>query len=140
MTKYHPWRRLRSLPHIKVICRHELPPGTAGLTRGNNIWLHRGLDQKGRRSTLAHELEHVERGIHPGQEEHPWFGPREERTVEQLAARRLITLDALIAAMRWTTDLWELSEELWVDMPMVQARLRGLTPDERTRLNKALEN
>lgn len=53
--------------------------------------------------------------------------------VEQIAARRLVSLDALIDAVRWcgTESLSELAEHLWVDVTAVRARLAALTELER---------
>lgn len=82
----HPWRELRGLTHLTVHSA-ELAAGIWGLTAGNRIWLATGLSQAERRGTLAHELEHHERG-HRGCQP-----PGVETDVAQAAARRLIPFE-----------------------------------------------
>ena len=91
------------------------------------IWLDPRQRQAQRRCSLAHELEHLARGHHGCQP------PAIEREVEEAAARVLITLDDLLAALAWTSDPAELAEELSVDAAMLSARLRGLTLGEAGR-------
>lgn len=86
------------------------------------------LNQAQRRSTLTHELIHHERGI-------PVEGcnETEERMVDDLAARRLIPLDALIEAMVWHFGMGsedEIAEHLWVDRDTLVTRLKNLTDYE----------
>ncbi|MCW2551117.1 MAG: Che9cp43 [Mycobacterium sp.] len=50
----------------------------------------------------------------------------EELVVDEIAARRLITSDALCDGLRWTRQPRELAEHLWVDEPTLQARMRTL--------------
>lgn len=61
--------------------------------------------------------------------------------VEQIAARRLVSLDALVDAVRWcgTESLAELAEHLWVDVTAVRARLTALTELERRVVEAAIE-
>ena len=97
------------------------------------ITLHPDQDQAQRRSTLAHELEHVRRGPCA-----PHLQPREERIVEQLAARKLVGIRELGEALAWARDLDEAAQELWVDLSIVQARLDHLHPSERHYLRRRL--
>lgn len=61
-----------------------------------------------RRCALAHELQHIRMG-HRG---HQCL--RIELVVRVIVARRLISLEDLIAARRWAGDnLWEMADELW---------------------------
>lgn len=85
------------------------------------------------RSTMAHEAVHLERGPFPKHREQ-----LEERTVEHIAARRLIDLDDLIEALRWSDSTEELAEELGVFREDVLRRIQGLTPAEGARLDRAL--
>ena len=89
-----------------------------------------------RRCTLAHEIIHLERGPVPtdarGQS-------REEKAVDRIAARRLITITDLIEGMRWTRNRDELADHLWVDVPTLQARIDGLDPLEVAQLEHELE-
>ncbi len=61
--------------------------------------------------------------------------------VEGIAARRLVSLDALVDAVRWcgTESLSELAEVLWVDVTAVRARLAALTALERRVVAAAVE-
>lgn len=123
----HPWRRLRLLVDWTLRWAH-LPGGVLGVTD----WTHRTitldvrLSQVERRCTIAHELEHVERGPFPA-----WDVAREEAAVDVAAARHLIPLESLVSAVAWSQDPHEVAEELWVDVPTLEARVRGLTEGER---------
>lgn len=137
---YSPWRHLDiAWPHIHVVPRAPLPDGVAGLTNGRTIYLHCRLTQAGRRCTLAHELVHLERGYlaHPPDTREY---AREERAVDHLAARRLIHLEQLLDALRWTRHHAELATELWVDRAMLTARLAALTSSERRAITQLLDD
>lgn len=124
---------------LRIIDTHPLPPGIAGLTDGTTIWLSPDLTPAGRRCTLAHELVHIERGIHPDLP-----GPlaaREESTVEMTAARRLVPLDQLIDAILWAQgdgDHAGLASDLDVDQSVVEFRLAAVTPEEEAQIQRAL--
>lgn len=122
-------------PHISVSCDHVLPRGVAGLWKGETIWLCKTLNQAERRSTLTHELIHVDRGIAS-----PIHIAREERYVDVLAARRLIPLPALLQGLQWTDDDYELAEELWTDVHTVRVRRQNLTLTERAWLADRVED
>lgn len=92
--------------------------------------------QAERRSTIAHELVHAERGPAP---RCPWWEAREERITDAVAARRLIGLHQLGEALAWSSDLDEVADELWVDVPTVEARLAHLRPGELRYLTRRLE-
>lgn len=134
---YHPWRALRQLgdewtlvwaPIAGVVDR-------LGLTSWHDktITLDPDQDQAQRRSTLAHELVHVERGPVDCRYRH-----REERYVDAVAARRLIGIRELGEALAWAHDLAEAADELWVDESMLRARLAHLHPAERHYLRRRL--
>ncbi|WP_217996703.1 hypothetical protein [Nocardioides jensenii] len=102
-------------------------PGTLGRVDYAHqlITLHPDLLQTERRSTLTHELIHLERGpAAPGCE------AREELCVDREAALRLVELADLVTAAQWTDDVHELAFELWVDPDTVRVRLRHLTGRE----------
>lgn len=99
--------------------------GLLGRTDGNVITLHPHQSQAQRRCTLQHELVHHARGTEHGHDD------AEERHVEQVAARILIPMGMLLDKLRWTRDMTELADELWVDEPMLRARLDGLSPGEK---------
>jgi uncharacterized protein DUF955 len=108
-----------------------------GLQLGRRIWLARGLTQAERRCTLTHELVHRERGPVPVD---PVGAAREERVVDEISSRRLIPLDALIDALRWTRQSRELADRLWVDEPTLHTRLDRLDESELATLGNQLEN
>ncbi|TWS20987.1 hypothetical protein FK529_05720 [Tsukamurella asaccharolytica] len=95
------------------------------------------MTQAERRSALTHELIHDERQVYPRD---VVLAAREERTVEALAARRLIDLNDLVEVLRWTRHEEEAAEELWVDVPMLLALIRSLTDDERMWINMRIED
>lgn len=93
----------------------------------------RDMLQRERRTVLAHELIHLERGA-------TVCDAREEAAVEQEAARRLIPIDELASALAWTRNVDELAEELWVDAALVRCRMAHLHPSERHYLRRRLEH
>lgn len=126
---WNPWLHLRQHhPDVRVheveLPRHRL--GCVDLAR-RIVWLDWRLTDAERRSTLAHEIGHLERGMCCD----PIAQPAEERAVDDWAARLLIDARALVRAIQWSAHLPEIADELCVDMYMVEARLRGLTDDEQ---------
>ena len=124
----HPWRRLRLLPHLIVSWRDDLPDYLLGATEGDRVWLRSDLDQVQRRCTLAHELEHQERG-HDGCQPDPV-----ESAVRSAAARYLLPSPHVVAdALVWAGDMTEAADVLWVTERVLRDRLdaRHLHPAER---------
>jgi hypothetical protein len=107
----------------------------AGLWQGETIWLCKSLTQAERRSTLTHELIHVDRGLAP-----IVLRAREERMVDVLAAQRLISLPDLLHGLQWTNNDYELAEELWTDVHTVRVRRQNLTQGERAWLADRVED
>lgn len=131
---YDPWRQLATdWPEIEV--RHEPLTGRLlGELRYPVIVLRRDSSPAQQRCTLAHELVHLERGI---LDCGPWLD-REERTVELVAARRLITPRQLVTAVRELgddADLRRLAVALEVDRQTLRTRLDALSRAERRQLN-----
>lgn len=136
---YDPWTHLATAwPHIHVDPRADLPRGMYGAWTPGVLHLSRRLTQAGRRCTLAHEIVHLERG--PAPTSNPLLAAREEHIVDLVAARRLITLDALAAALCWhdSRALDAVADDLWVDRAILVARLRALLPDERAYIEQAV--
>lgn len=133
---HHPWRVFRGLTEWTLRVA-PLPEGVAGLTcwRSRTVTVAPGLLQAQRRSTIAHEVEHVLRGPTLRGE---WWQAREEAAVERAAARKLIGLDALADALAWAHSLAEAAEELWVDEALLRCRLGHLHPAERAWLGRRL--
>ena len=124
---FNPWRVLRALTHVNLVWR--VMPTRLGQTNGvDRIWLHPHQSQAQRRSTLAHELAHIEMSHTRG------CNPADERAAREWAARKLITMPALLDVLRWAPDLHTVAEELWVDEPTVLDRLEFLTTDERAQI------
>lgn len=117
----------------------ELPGGLMGVTdhQQRTITLDSGLLQAERRCTLAHELEHVDRGPAPAD---AVLGAREEATIDRIVARRLIRMEALADALAWAHNHHEAADELWVDEPTLRARLHHLADSERDYLRDRLSD
>jgi hypothetical protein len=94
-----------------------------------------GMTQAERRSTLTHELIHLERGTAV----EPRHIASEERHVERESARRLITVEDLVDALRWSRDEHELADELWTDVDTVRTRLTNLSPVEKQYIEAELD-
>lgn len=134
---YHPWRALRNLGDDWTLVWAPLAGVVDKL--GHTTWHNKTItldpdqDQAQRRSTLTHELVHVERG--------PWehgHEAHEERVVDQVAARRLIGIRELGEALAWAENMTEAADELWVDEDTLQTRLAHLHPSERHYLRRRL--
>lgn len=131
---YHPWRHLRSLGDWDLVWG-DLPIGVRGITDHpcRTVELDRVMAQAERRCTIAHEIVHIERGPMPTD---PYLAALEEAAVQREAARRLIPLPRLLAAIRWSRDLHEVADELWVDVDTLAIRMRYLHPAERAEVDR----
>lgn len=89
------------------------------------ITITSGMTQAERRSSLTHELVHRERGPVP-----EYLREKEESIVRDITARRLIPMHALVEALLWSINEYEMADELWVDVGIVRDRFIGLEPDE----------
>lgn len=130
MTTYSPWGAVAGMPDVRVKfadLEHDLgwwDPETQTIT------LARDQTQAERRCTLAHELEHATAGDESVAHVSPILAVRQEIAACMRAARRLIPLDDLVAALLWSQDERELAEELNVDEDTIRIRLLTLTPEE----------
>ena len=133
---HHPWRRLRDEYPDWIVVWCELEHDLAHADwDAKAIYMDRRLSQAERRSTVAHELFHLDRGPAPLD---PRLLAREEAIVEQLAARALIPIPELGEALAWSYALDEAAAELWVDRNLLEARLAHLHPAERHYLRRRL--
>lgn len=132
---FHPWRGLRNLSEVAL--RWQDRDDEMGHVDYSPpcVTITIGMTQAERRCTLTHELVHLERGqCPPGDED------REELIVEREAARRLIDIRKLGETLAWAPHEEDAAEELWVDVPTLQARLAGLHPSERHYLRDRLSH
>jgi hypothetical protein len=137
--EYDPWVDVRfNWPQVLVVIE-EMPDDLLGEVRdgGRLIALRAGTSGAQRRCTLAHEIVHLERGI---LDCGPWL-QREELQVHSCAARRLIPLRSLIAAVRdlgAPDDQGALAQLLDVDSETLRLRLQQITSRERRLLRRGL--
>lgn len=140
MTRYSPWRHLRSLTDITLCFTddEQILDGAYAwyLHRLRAIVMDKRLTQVERRSVLVHEIGHVIRGDVPCGND--VLDCRQESLVDQWAARKLITLDALIDALRWSDDPAEVADCLWVTEDLLEVRLAHLHPSERAYVKRHL--
>lgn len=106
------------MPHVELHWA-DLPEGVRAVTDGvARIWMPHMPLQRQRRSTLAHELEHLRAG-------HRGCQPRKvERHVRAMAAQYLLpdirhTVDEVIFYGGINDDA---AQDLWVDLATLQAR------------------
>jgi hypothetical protein len=129
----HPWRRLRDLAHVTLVWHDHGPMGKCKHST-QEVSLRRDLTQAQRRAALLHELEHLEHG--PAV---VGYVEEDEMATRERAARWLIPIENLAAAMIWANDDHELAEELWVDLGTVRTRLSTLTAVETRHLNDRVD-
>jgi hypothetical protein len=127
MNSYDPWHALSDFEGVRLEMA-ALPGSRRGQIdfETRTITLHPRLLPDERRCTLAHELVHLERGPVLVRQT-----PREERIVAAIAARRLLPIEALADALRWSDDPGVLAEELLVDDRTIRTRLATLTAEEK---------
>lgn len=135
MTAHNPYRTLRDDYPGVTMAVMALPAGQAWwLPEDEAIVLDSGLTQAQRRSALQHELEHVAAGdthCDPGLSGAGRIGRRRERSADDRAAKRLVTLDELADAFVWCLGFEEVAEHLHVDQRTVRARILGLTAEQK---------
>lgn len=141
--RYSPWRHLRSLVHLHLEFTDddELLDGADAryYATVDRLLMDKRLGlQVERRCVLAHELAHAVRGDLPCGE--AVLDARQEAFVEQWAARKLIHLDDLADALRWSRQADEVAEALWVTVDLLEVRMRHLHPAERAYLVSALSS
>lgn len=129
MNSWHPWRRARDhYPDLTIDCTRHLGT-TMGLTGKRTIWINSGSSQRERRTTLTHELMHIE------------MPDATEAEVELATARRLITTAQLVDAFRWLRNptLEDLAEHWWVDQQAALCRMENLDPVEVAEIEAACD-
>lgn len=151
MTRYSPWGDLTERSHVVV--SHEvlddedaytvIDDADAGTAR--RIVLEKRLSQVERRCALAHELAHIDlkHRCHRHGPDAARQTARDEREADELAARRLISDEAMVRALRTygedkpglCADDCNVTHEIWL------ARLEGIHhPSEKAWLKRQLED
>jgi hypothetical protein len=126
----NPWQRLaEDWPRIQVVYE-DLGPHRMGESRFRagkpvGIALHKDLNQVERRCTLAHELEHFDRG----QPCETLRASIERRVLAATSKYLLPDLD-LLADVLALYDLYRAANELWVTFPVLVDRLKNMTDTE----------
>ncbi len=147
VAPWNPWRALVDFPGWLVVREVELPGKHWGLSiprriGGGMIFLCKRLGPEGQRTTLAHELVHIERGIRhfDDVEDHS----AEEEAVITETVRRLIPVENLAVAVEALgmpggddAALKAMARYLGVVVPDVRDRFRTLTDGERAALAAA---
>jgi hypothetical protein len=138
---YDPWQDLdERWPDVTI----HVVPMTGDLLGqisgdGRIIELRAGTSSGQRRATLAHEIVHLERGLHDCG---PWQD-REERQVHAMASRRLLRvaeLAATIRALGGCDDLRAMAIMLDVDVETLEVRLADLERRERRIIRQSLRH
>ncbi|SBN40777.1 Hypothetical protein PFR_JS21-2_1128 [Propionibacterium freudenreichii] len=125
---------LEAPPPEWTVVVQRLPSGTGRcLWSARQIILDDRLTAPQARCTLAHEILHARRGAVP-----QWQHEREESLIGQTVARTLISLESLVHALQWSTDILEVADELGVDDHTLAVRLEHLHPSEQAALNTRL--
>lgn len=124
-VRYPDWvirhRKLGGIP--EVLCR-----------RRRVILINSAHTWAAKRSSLAHAVAHLDLGH--AETTAGFFEKREEREADQMAARRLISLDDLADILCWTRDYGEIAEELVVDLTTLKVREKHLHVSERHYLRR----
>lgn len=124
--RYPDWViRHRPLSHgiPEVMCR-----------RRKVILIESGETWAAKRCSLAHAVAHLD--LDHAATEHGYFDRIQEAHADQLAARRLIGLDALLDVLSWTRCPAEIAAELRVDRATLECRRRHLHPSEVAKLRR----
>lgn len=133
--RWNPWRALREQADVVLVRSVPLagPRGLAIVFPDGEpvVALDPSLGRVERRSVLAHELVHLERGLLP-HDSPDHVVAREERRVDGEAARRLVPADELRAVAASLLDVaeaveaWQLAEEFDVTEAVIHRRVEEL--------------
>lgn len=112
--------RHRPLSHgiPEVMCRRR----RVILIDSGSTWVEK-------RCSLAHAVAHLDLGHTHAPHDH--FDRAQERDANQLAARRLITIEALAEVLSWTRHWTEIAQELDVDLATLRTREKHMHMSER---------
>lgn len=136
--RYSPWADAASrYPDILIERTDIAPMRGAWIPTEKMILIDQSLNPGDRRSTLAHELAHIDLGHTPVQ---GWFGQRMERDAHHLADTRLLgDIDAIAEAIAaHPLDPAAVAEHLGVGVGSLRRRLRRLTDEQKQRITDRL--
>jgi Zn-dependent peptidase ImmA (M78 family) len=125
-VRYPDWViRHRPLSHDipEVMCRRR----KVILIEAKHSWAEK-------RCSLAHAVAHLDLG-HTSNTA-GIFDRDQEEHANQLAARRMVTVEQLAAVLSWTRHDVEIAEELCVDLLTLEMRKRHLHPAEVAKLRR----
>lgn len=124
-------------PAVRVL-EMELPGDIQGCIDFEQriIWLDSRLTVVQRRCTLTFEVGQLQQGPTPND---PCLAAARQRAAEDWAARMLIPTGCLMGAFRISYDLAVIAAYLEVDLPLLRARLRGMTDGEQDAAMAALQ-
>lgn len=139
---YSPWSQVAAMPDVTVAFV-PLPDEEMAWWDpvSRTIEINRNLGRIERRTTLAHELEHVAAGDNActGTRSDGWFTTKMEVRAATRAAKRLIPIERLAEAISLYDDDDDLvAEHLDVDLDTLDTRRMTLSPDERHYLRRRL--
>jgi Zn-dependent peptidase ImmA (M78 family) len=141
-VRYSPWEHLADLTHVTF--------GVTRLPTGQGWWipdmkaiaLDDRLTRVQRRTVLAHELVHAERGdsnCHYEGRLGARQARRQEHSADLIAAHRLITLEQLVAALRQhPLDPAGVAEVLEVTQSALRIRLAALSQADKRHIEQRL--
>ncbi len=133
----NPWAALKERDDV-LFDLADLPAGEHGRWYAGErvILLAKGLTYAERRTALGHELGHAHFGDTCTGNAH--VNSRQERAADIYAANMLIDIDDLISALRWSSDPWEIADDLQVTPRLVEIREARMHPGERAYLRRQL--
>jgi len=132
---YDPWVDLEQRGDIEYIEDDGLPRGNGWWVRWLRLVVVRAdLHPTHKRCVVAHELVHADHDdvqlAGRGPDGHR-LGRRQEARADREAARKLIRIDDLVAALTAHADPTNVAHELDVTGDVLRTRLEHLTADER---------
>ncbi len=132
----NPWAALRDDHPDVLLLRLPISERGRAYSGRRAVVLRRGLLLVEERSTLWHELVHLDRGDRPcatGDLE-----SRQESACCREAARRAIPIGSLCRAAVWSDDVHEIADELKVTPELLLVRMTYLSLVERRQLRRPI--
>jgi len=117
---------------VRVVAT-RLPGFLVAATNGRTIYLDERLTLREKRCAITHELVHIESGHSECQP------PAVERKVRALAARRLVSWEAVWEHAPWANSIDELAEDVMVTKSVLSDWIASLPEDARMALQRRFE-